>query len=141
MSLCSNCHNLLNYRATHKDTLYGLYLRRKELLAQIGMVISFEQLCKLLLSILILLQKSNLKTYFLLIELELTRVVISLVFDNKGRVHGTYTVLNLVKMPLTYPQHTKPPGLRQWGLRVAEVVTIVVNTKKNADHFTVTNEV
>ena len=44
VSLCSNCHNLLHYGATYKDTLFGLYLRRKELLAQIGIVISFEQL-------------------------------------------------------------------------------------------------
>jgi len=44
VSLCSNCHNLLNYGSTYKDTLYGLYLRRKELFAQIGIVISFEQL-------------------------------------------------------------------------------------------------
>ena len=44
VSLCSNCHNLLHYGATYKDTLYGLYLQRRELLAQIGIVISFEQL-------------------------------------------------------------------------------------------------
>ena len=56
-------------------------------------------------------------------------------------MHGDYTVLKLVKVPLTYPLHTKPPGLRQRGLLVAEVVTIVVNTKKNADHLPVTNEV
>lgn len=77
-----------------------------------------------------MLQKSNFKTYFLLIELELMRVVVSLVYDNQGRVHGNYTVLKLVKVPLTYPLHTKPPGLRQRELLVAEVVTIYSKYKE-----------
>lgn len=68
-------------------------------------------------------------------------MVIGLVYDNQGRVHGNYTVLKLVKVPLTYPLHMKPPGLRQRELLATEVVTIIVNTKKNADHFPVANEV
>lgn len=56
-------------------------------------------------------------------------------------MHGNYTVLKLVKVPLAYPLHMKPPGLRQWGLLASEVVTIIVNTKKNADHFPVANKV
>lgn len=68
-------------------------------------------------------------------------MVIGLVYDNQGRVHGNYTVLKLVKVPLTNPMHTKTLGLRRRELLAAEVVTIIVNTKKNADHFPVANDV
>lgn len=44
VSLCSNCHNILHYGASYKEILYELYIQRRELLKQIGIVISFEQL-------------------------------------------------------------------------------------------------
>lgn len=44
VSLCSNCHNMLHYAASYKEVLHELYVQRKELLKQIGIVVSFEQL-------------------------------------------------------------------------------------------------
>lgn len=44
VSLFSNCHNILHYGASYKEILYELYIQRRELLKQIGIVISFEQL-------------------------------------------------------------------------------------------------
>ncbi|WP_033167123.1 HNH endonuclease [Clostridium sp. KNHs205] len=44
VSLCSNCHNLLHYGSAYKDVLHDLYQQRKELLEEIGITISFEQL-------------------------------------------------------------------------------------------------
>ena len=44
VSLCSNCHNMLHYGASYKEVLYELYVQRRELLKQIGIVVSFEQL-------------------------------------------------------------------------------------------------
>ena len=46
VSLCSNCHNLLHYGASYKEVLYELYIQRRELLKQIGITISFEQLLR-----------------------------------------------------------------------------------------------
>lgn len=46
VSLCSNCHNLLHYGASYKEVLYELYIQRRELLKQIGIMISFEQLLR-----------------------------------------------------------------------------------------------
>ena len=44
VSLCSNCHNMLHYGASYKEVLHELYVQRSELLKQIGIVVSFEQL-------------------------------------------------------------------------------------------------
>ena len=44
VSLCSNCHNMLHYGASYKEVLHELYVQRRELLKQIGIVVSFEQL-------------------------------------------------------------------------------------------------
>lgn len=46
VSLCSNCHNLLHYGDSYKEVLYELYIQRRELLKQIGITISFEQLLR-----------------------------------------------------------------------------------------------
>lgn len=40
VSLCSNCHNMLHYGASYNE----LYVQRKELLKQIGIVVSCGQL-------------------------------------------------------------------------------------------------
>lgn len=44
VSLCSNCHNLLHYGADNMELLRQLYEQRKDLLASIGIIISFEEL-------------------------------------------------------------------------------------------------
>lgn len=44
VSLCSNCHNLLHYGADNKELLHLLYEQRKDLLASIGIIISFDEL-------------------------------------------------------------------------------------------------
>lgn len=44
VSPCSNCHNMLHYGASYKEVLHELYVQRKELLKQIGIVVSCEQL-------------------------------------------------------------------------------------------------
>ncbi len=44
ISLCSNCHNFLHYGADNTELLHILYEQRKELLASIGLIISFDEL-------------------------------------------------------------------------------------------------
>lgn len=46
VSLCSNCHNHLHYGADIDEILRPLFETRKELLKEIGIVITFEQLKK-----------------------------------------------------------------------------------------------
>lgn len=46
VSLCSHCHNLLHYGADVDATLYPLYRSRKELLEDIGIIITYEKLKK-----------------------------------------------------------------------------------------------
>lgn len=44
VSLCSNCHNRLHYGAEIDEILLPLYEKRKKLLADIGLVITYEKL-------------------------------------------------------------------------------------------------
>ena len=44
VSLCSNCHNLLHYGAGYKNILHVLYEKRKILLSDVGLNITFEDL-------------------------------------------------------------------------------------------------
>lgn len=46
VSLCSNCHNLLHYGADIDDLLMLLYNQRKELLAAVGIILTYDQLRK-----------------------------------------------------------------------------------------------
>lgn len=46
VSLCSNCHNLLHYGASFEVVLMKIYNERKDMLKQVGLEISFEQLKK-----------------------------------------------------------------------------------------------
>lgn len=46
VSLCSNCHNLLHYGADIDELLHFLYEQRKDLLATIGIEITYIQLRK-----------------------------------------------------------------------------------------------
>lgn len=46
VSLCSHCHNLLHYGAYFEVVLMKLYNERKDMLKQVGLEISFEQLKK-----------------------------------------------------------------------------------------------
>lgn len=46
VSLCSNCHNLLHYGADIDGLLTLLYNQRKELLAAVGIVLTYDQLRK-----------------------------------------------------------------------------------------------
>lgn len=46
ISLCSNCHNLIHYGADNKELLKFLYEQRKDLLASVGIIISFDKLMK-----------------------------------------------------------------------------------------------
>ena len=44
VSLCSNCHNRLHYGAEIDGILLPLYEKRKKLLADIGLVLTYERL-------------------------------------------------------------------------------------------------
>ncbi|WP_252231127.1 HNH endonuclease [Clostridium sp. ZBS15] len=44
ISLCSNCHNLLHYGKNFENVLKMLYEKRKDLLKNVGLEISYEKL-------------------------------------------------------------------------------------------------
>ena len=47
ISLCSNCHNKLHYGTEIEDDLLKLFTQRKQLLAQAGIIISFNELLEM----------------------------------------------------------------------------------------------